>query len=77
MKANNRTRGYMLNIILPEEHSLKIIELSRLLNLHPNKVIVKALEKGLSELRRENKEKYICALERALEFTDWKLRAPF
>ena len=77
MKTSNEIKKYELKIVLPEEQALKIIEVSRLLNQHPNKVIVKAMEKGLLELRRENKEKYMYPLERRLEFTEWKLRAPF
>ena len=82
MNLNCRKRtnklGEIFNYVLPleEEHVANVIELSDLLDLSPGKLIIKALEKGLFELREENKRNFKCALYQVLEETEEKLRYP-
>lgn len=64
------------NLVLAKKHIRKVIELSKFLDLTSDKLIIKALESGLLELQKKNKENYRCALYRALEETEEKLKGP-
>ena len=67
---------FRYDLVLAGSQIKKVIELSRLLDLTPGKLIIKALERGLLELRKDNKGNYKRALYRALEETEERLRDP-
>lgn len=73
---NKVSEIFRYDLVLTEKQITKVIELSRLLDLSPGRLIIEALERGLLELPVDNREKYKLALYRSLDQTEEKLRRP-